>query len=66
VKVRFQYVIPGILIFALGLLWSLQGGGVVKGSAMTGQHLWLIVGIFLALAGLVITILGLTGREQQS
>lgn len=42
-----------LLVLAIGLLWSLQGLGVVRGSFMTGQSQWLYIGIVTMLVGLV-------------
>lgn len=42
-----------LIVLAIGVLWSLQGVGVVGGSFMTGQSQWLYVGLVTALVGLV-------------
>lgn len=42
-----------LLVLAVGVVWSLQGAGVVQGSFMTGQSQWLYAGIVTALLGLV-------------
>ncbi len=41
----------GIVLVAMGLLWTLQGLGVVGGSAMSGVTLWAIVGPIVAIVG---------------
>lgn len=41
-----------LVVLALGVLWSLQGIGLVQGSFMTGQSQWLYIGIVTALIGL--------------
>jgi hypothetical protein len=41
-----------LIVLAVGAVWSLQGIGVIRGSFMTGQSLWLYIGIVTALAGL--------------
>jgi hypothetical protein len=41
-----------LLVLAIGVLWSLQGAGLVGGSFMTGQSQWLYIGIVTALIGL--------------
>jgi hypothetical protein len=40
---------------ALGLLWILQGASIVGGSVMSGQSVWLYIGIALVVvaAGLL-------------
>ncbi|MER8723633.1 hypothetical protein [Mesorhizobium sp. M0195] len=41
-----------LIVLAMGVLWTLQGIGVIGGSFMTGQSQWLYVGIVTALVGL--------------
>ena len=41
-----------LLVLAVGVLWALQGVGIVGGSFMTGQSQWLYAGIVAALIGL--------------
>ncbi|MER8832656.1 hypothetical protein [Mesorhizobium sp. M0909] len=41
-----------LIVLAIGVLWMLQGIGVIGGSFMTGQSQWLYVGIVTALVGL--------------
>jgi hypothetical protein len=43
--------IGGIVLVAFGLLFSLQGLDVIKGSAMSGQTVFVAVGIIVALLG---------------
>jgi hypothetical protein len=41
-----------LIVLAIGVLWSLQGIGLVRGSFMTGQSQWLYIGIVTVLVGL--------------
>jgi hypothetical protein len=41
-----------LIVLAIGVLWSLQGIGLIGGSFMTGQSQWLYIGIVTALVGL--------------
>jgi hypothetical protein len=52
----------GILLFAVGVVWLLQGVGVVPGSYMSGQHRWAVIGAIVALLGLR---LWLTARRRR-
>ena len=52
----------GILLVLMGLIWTMQGLGYLKGSAMTGVTLWAIIGPVVALAGLALA-LGRLGRR---
>ncbi|MDX8467724.1 hypothetical protein RFM26_18695 [Mesorhizobium sp. VK23B] len=42
-----------LLVLAIGVLWSLQGLGLVPGSFMTGQRQWLYIGLVTVLVGLL-------------
>jgi hypothetical protein len=51
-------VLGGIAILA-GAVWILQGAGVLAGSFMTGQRMWLIIGIVVATIGLALAYNGI-------
>ena len=51
-------VVGGIAILA-GAVWILQGSGVLPGSFMTGQRMWLIVGIIVGIVGLALAYNGI-------
>jgi hypothetical protein len=50
---RLAGIIVGIVLILLGGLWTLQGGNLIAGSAMSGQTQWLWIGIVVLIAGLV-------------
>ena len=49
----------GGVVAVLGLLFLLQGTGLVHGSAMTDDHFWIYAGALIALVGVVVLIVGL-------
>jgi len=51
---RTLRLVLGVLLVLIGLVWTLQGIGVMGGSAMSGVTLWAIVGPFVVLAGLAL------------
>ena len=51
-------VIGGIAILT-GAVWILQGTGLLPGSFMTGQRMWLIIGIIVGLVGLALAYNGI-------
>ena len=51
-------VIGGVAILA-GAIWILQGAGVLPGSFMTGQRMWLIIGIIVAIVGVALAYAGI-------
>ncbi|GLZ55284.1 hypothetical protein [Actinomycetospora sp. NBRC 106378] len=57
--------VVGVVAALLGLLFTLQGIGLVGGSFMTGQRLWLIIGIVLVVLGLLVASGGLFGRDRR-
>ena len=52
---RSPYLIAlGVLLFLVGVLWTLQGLGVVGGSVMSGVTAWAVIGPVVALGGLAL------------
>jgi hypothetical protein len=43
--------IVGAILVLLGAVWVGQGLGLVKGSFMTGQSIWALIGIVLVVVG---------------
>jgi uncharacterized membrane protein YeaQ/YmgE (transglycosylase-associated protein family) len=43
--------IVGIVLCLIGLVWFFQGLDVIKGSFMTGQIIWTIIGAAVIFAG---------------
>jgi hypothetical protein len=46
--------VVGIIVFAAGALFTLQGVGIVKGSAMSNTTTWTIAGPIIAVVGAAI------------
>ena len=53
----------GILMVVIGGIWTLQGLGYVKGSAMTGVELWAILGPLVTGLGVALAYVGFRGRS---
>ncbi|MGW5360711.1 hypothetical protein [Actinopolymorpha pittospori] len=51
-------VVLGVLLLLAGLVWALQGLGVMGGSAMSGKTMWAVIGPIVAVVGLVLLVLG--------
>ncbi|MET0789494.1 MAG: hypothetical protein ABWY33_09650 [Cellulomonas sp.] len=49
-------IVLGVILLALGTVFTLQGLGYLGGSAMTGVTLWAIVGPIIAVVGLVLLV----------
>lgn len=50
--------IVGIVAFLLGLLFTVQGIGVVSGSSMSNTTTWSVLGPIIALVGVALVVRG--------
>jgi hypothetical protein len=48
---RVILLVGGVVLLLVGAVWTLQGVGVIGGSAMSSVTLWAIVGPIAALVG---------------
>ena len=48
----WPFLVPGVILAAVGLVWTLQGMNVIGGSAMSGSPLWATIGPIVLLIGL--------------
>ena len=53
---RVIVAVVGVVIALFGLLWALQGFGVVGGSPMSNTTTWSIIGPITALVGIAIAV----------
>lgn len=53
---RVAIGIVGVVVTLFGLLWALQGFGVVGGSPMSNTTTWSIIGPIVALIGIVLVV----------
>ena len=56
---RIGSLVAGVIAILVGAVWILQGSGVLPGSFMTGQTMWLVIGIVVAGQGLGLAFNGL-------
>lgn len=63
---RWGWLIFGILIVLVGLVWTLQGLNVLRGSVMSGNPMWAIIGPVVGVVGLVLVGIGagIIGRRR--
>jgi len=54
----------GAVAVLVGAVWTLQGLGYLKGSVMTGQTTWAVIGPLVAAAGLLLILRGARGRSR--
>jgi hypothetical protein len=62
ITIRILLVGAGLLITLAGVIFTLQGVGVIGGSFMSGTTTWAVAGPVIALAGLALVILALRRR----
>lgn len=55
----WPWVLIGVILIAVGLVWTLQGFGVMGGSAMSGSSLWATIGPIVLVVGIVLIGVGI-------
>jgi hypothetical protein len=58
------WIVVGVVIALLGLLFTLQGTGVMSGASMSNNTFWAVAGPVIAIAGLALAGLGVRGRSS--
>ena len=61
---RIAIGVLGVIVTLFGLLFALQGFGVVGGSPMSNTTTWSILGPIIALIGIALAFAGLRGRRS--
>jgi uncharacterized membrane protein YdbT with pleckstrin-like domain len=47
----------------IGLVFAGQGANLIPGSVMTGDRMWLYIGLILAVVGIVLIVIGVRRRK---
>lgn len=65
---RIVMIIVGVIALVIGVVFAGQGANLIPGSSMTGDRMWLYIGLILAVVGIVLVVLGLRrpGRGRTS
>ncbi|WP_426626092.1 hypothetical protein ACPPVW_08705 [Leifsonia sp. McL0607] len=63
-KSSLPFVIPGVILAAIGLVWTLQGIDVLGGSAMSGSPLWATIGPIVLVLGVALIVIGVVRRRR--
>lgn len=61
----WPFLVPGVILSAVGLVWTLQGLNVLTGSVMSGSSLWATVGPIVLLIGLVLIGIAIARRRSR-
>jgi hypothetical protein len=62
---RWVWLVLGLVLVLVGALWTLQGVGVVGGSAMSNDAKWAVIGPIVAVLGLVLVLTGARARARR-
>jgi hypothetical protein len=65
---RTALITVGVIALILGGVWAGQGMNLIPGSVMTGDRMWLSIGLILAVVGIILIVLGLRrpGHDRTS
>jgi hypothetical protein len=58
------FVFAGALVVLMGLVFTLQGVGVLEGSSMSNTTFWSVAGPVIMLVGLAVAVAGIRGRPR--
>jgi uncharacterized membrane protein YdbT with pleckstrin-like domain len=66
---RIALVTIGLIAVIIGGVFAGQGLNLIPGSFMTGNRMWLSIGLIVAVVGIILVVLGLrrprTGRPSK-
>jgi len=60
---RIAIAVIGILVAIFGIIWALQGFGVLLGSPMSNTVTWSVIGPITALIGVGLTVAALRRKS---
>ena len=55
---RIILIVVGALAVIVGLVWIGQGSNLIPGSVMSGDKMWLIIGLIVGFVGVVLLVFG--------
>jgi hypothetical protein len=56
---RIVLVIVGVIALIVGAVFAGQGANLIPGSSMSGDRMWLYIGLIVAIVGIILIVLGL-------
>lgn len=51
-------IVIGVIALLIGGVFASQGANLIRGSAMSGESMWLVIGLILAAVGIVLIVIG--------
>jgi uncharacterized membrane protein YdbT with pleckstrin-like domain len=55
---RAGLLIVGVIAVIIGAIFAGQGANLIPGSSMTGEKMWLYIGLVIAIVGIILIVLG--------
>jgi uncharacterized membrane protein YdbT with pleckstrin-like domain len=55
---RAGLLIVGVIAVSIGAIFAGQGANLIPGSSMTGEKMWLYIGLVIAIVGIILIVLG--------
>ena len=62
----WPFLVAGVVLSGIGLVWTLQGIDVLRGSAMSGSPVWAVIGPIVLIAGLVLIGIAIARRRGKT
>ncbi|HEV7184917.1 MAG: hypothetical protein ACHP7F_06790 [Actinomycetales bacterium] len=62
----WPFIVPGVILTGAGLVWTLQGLNVLRGSVMSGSSLWATLGPIVLVVGLVLIAMAIVRRRRRT
>ena len=62
----WPFLVPGVILTGAGLVWSLQGLNLLRGSVMSGSSFWATAGPIILVIGLVLIAIAIARRRRRT
>ena len=56
---RIILIVVGALALIVGAVWVGQGSNLIPGSVMSGDRMWLTIGLVVGIVGIVLLVFGI-------
>lgn len=63
---RVALIVVGAVALIVGAIFAGQGAGFLPGSFMTGDRIWLTIGLIVGFVGIILLVLGLRRPSRRS
>lgn len=61
----WPWLVPGVILALIGILWTLQGFNVLGGSAMSGSPLWATIGPIVLVVGIALIVVAIVIAQRR-